>query len=854
MATLVLLAAATVAAQSLDRFNGFENGGVGDYDSVGAPAASITHRPAAAGDFGLSTAASAGSDSYAAVSLSAPAAVLTDGVWACVEVVPAGRRIRTWLSGSTPALQLLLRFDRRLELRTDVITIATTDAGVTLATCPSFSHLVVEYRAVGAGGTASISVDGITKTGPHNSTASLDATRIGPDDAVMQDAAIVWDDHAVALGADFPPQLRIAGVPVVAPLDVADGGFFSQWTRNNCAQAFDCVDERPADVVTTLSASTVNCASRCASTPPPRGSLRQHPRRQELPARYGATLAATVAVALRGNTQRAAATRARRRRDTAIILPLSVAGRSRTDSPTRPPAPLGSGPARRHRSAAQQAAAATTASSRRSCARSLSTPLAFPRRRRRTHRHGHRPSRRRRRRASRRRRRRPILRPQTPTLTDTPTLTPSDTPTLTPTHTPTATETASPSRTPTNTLTPTPTLTPTATETRTPTLTPTPSPTPSRTPTRTRRPRRRPSARRPHRPPSRCWWIADERLRRSLAGRLRTGPRHDTGDLGDTPFGRLQFRLRRHRHRSLPADHSHATSPTFTDGIAACASPPPPTRRRGCAIGSPTPRPPWSSCVLRSDRRLTAWSPSATAYRHATAVSHCPQYTRIEVQYRANGSGGKLEVRMNGVTEIDLSHQGNSSVSTTRIGADGGGAAPLLRWDDHTFSPGTRWPGAVGIVALRPTAQGFHRAWVGQGCDDPTECVDQRPPGTIEIVGTRRTRARLSASTTPPRAASTRRSSPPRCWLPHASHWTSPAPAGLFLRNGPCAFAAGSDHAPVEVNLGSCHRRPPPHRRDQPEHRRAVEPRRSRPTGDRDPPIADRHHDLRVAGHPRGAA
>jgi len=806
---LALATAAAVEAQSLDRFNGFETGSLGDYDSVGAPLATTMHRPGAAGDFGLSTAASAGSDSYASVAFSAPSAVLTDGIWACAETVPAGRRIRAWMSGSTPALQLLLRFDRRLELRTDLITIATTDEGVTLAMCPTFSHLVVEYKAVGAGGTASISVDGVTKGGTHNSGASLDATHIGPDDGVAQSAALVWDDHAVTLGLDYPPQLRIAGVPVVAPLAVADGGFFSQWSLNNCAQAFDCVDERPPDVVTTL--STQQASSRqslCFAGAAGRGVFGNILAVKTYVRGFGAPSPSGVAIALRGNTPACGGNSGTTSDGSTITLPISFAGRSRRD--TINPATgqawtlalldvtgvqleqvSGGNESFVTQVAREVAFDPAGFASPTPTHTATSTPTLTP-----TLTPTHTPS---------------LTPTATPTLTSTPTETPTETPTLTSTPTATRTLTSTPSLTPTetDTPTPTPTLTPTATLTATPTPTRTataththsPTATPSSTPTTTPSPTPTPSPTATQTPFALLvqrmngfegGWYGDYLPVPANTPRVSSTPHS-----GDFSFVSGDDASVRYLQTTL-----NTASTTFADGIWTCVEDTSNDTRRIRVWYNITASAPVVELLLRSDRRLTAMVGSVSPPITATAVALCPQYTRIETRYRASSAGGTLEVRLNGTTEIDVAHTSPGAIMTTRIGTDDGLAgAPLLRWDDHTFSPSTRWPGEVAIVALRPSAQGFYRDWGGQGCVDPTDCVNARPPGAAAIVGaTPGVRASFCIEDPADRGAT----APILATKLLVAARETPDivnTAGLFLRSGPCASAAATDYPATEVNI-----------------------------------------------------
>ena len=146
--------AATVVHQSagqgvpqLDRFNGFESGGAGDYVvGAGSPAGSVFHRVDAAGRFGLETAAAAGSSEYLEATLSAPTACSPTAIWACVESAPAvPRRIRSWMSGEDVVVEML---HRPRPPGAAAASTANRRAGqrATRRFCPDFSSMLFQYR------------------------------------------------------------------------------------------------------------------------------------------------------------------------------------------------------------------------------------------------------------------------------------------------------------------------------------------------------------------------------------------------------------------------------------------------------------------------------------------------------------------------------------------------------------------------------------------------------------------------------------------------------------------------------------------------------------------------------------
>jgi hypothetical protein len=253
--TLGALAAAGLAAvavrtagqaSELVRFNGFESGGAGDYATgAGSPLGSLTHRTDAAGRFGLQTAAGSGANEYVAFSLDDPATSFTDAIWACVETAPTmgARRVRSWMNGSTVVAQLVLTPSNQLQLTVNGVPVGS--ASTPVADCPQFSSVFVEYLK-GPGGSAALSVDGNRRSGSHFSSATIDGSRIGPDDGGADAVSLVWDDHGLVNGLTFPTSFRIAGLLPRVP--AADPNFFSPWTPDgSCVSAVTCTDEQPPD-------------------------------------------------------------------------------------------------------------------------------------------------------------------------------------------------------------------------------------------------------------------------------------------------------------------------------------------------------------------------------------------------------------------------------------------------------------------------------------------------------------------------------------------------------------------------------------------------------------------------------
>ena len=120
---------------------------------LGSPAPTTTSR---SGAFGILTSAGSGLDEYISTEFSASSPVFTDGIWACIETAPiGGRRIRSWLAGTVPVVELYLRPDSKLDLRILDVNVITSEE--TIATCPSFTHIEFEYLAIGSGGSFALS-------------------------------------------------------------------------------------------------------------------------------------------------------------------------------------------------------------------------------------------------------------------------------------------------------------------------------------------------------------------------------------------------------------------------------------------------------------------------------------------------------------------------------------------------------------------------------------------------------------------------------------------------------------------------------------------------------------------------
>lgn len=768
----------------LQRFNGFEGGGAGDYASVGAPSGSSTNR-GAAGSFGLETSAAGGAVEYVEAALEGAGDVVTDVIWACVGTAPSGgRRVRTWLSGATPTLQLILRFDRRLELRTNLITVATTPVGATVALCPAFSRIAVEYRADGdSDGMAAVEVNGVAVSGPHTSAADIDGTRIGPDVADPGAVSMIWDDHALVFGDTLPGELRIAAVPVVPAGNTADPLHFDEWAAApECTTVASCVSERPFDVDTTLTAETAGLRqSFCFAAAQAHGVFGEILAAKSLAVGRSNPAGAVLDLALRLNASACGGSSGATTGGAQRPLSGSFAGIERTDRANPATgdawstASLNSTELRLRLDDAIESdvtqvlrevafdvegfsppTPTTTPTSTRTA-----TPTASP---------TNTPS-------------------QTPTLTAT--TTPTDTPTDTPT--PTFTLTATHTETPTITSSPTRTVTPTETETPTPSA----SPTVTSTPSQTRTPTSTPSSTQTRTPTPTPFNLLLEQLsgfEAGWAGDYSFFPT-ETPPLiaGGAPSGDFLFESGVTGSAPYLQTSLRQAGNTFTDGIRACVVAGVDSTRRIRVWYGGNPAIPTVELRLRPDLRLSLIADDNTLVGvSASVLSSCPTYTRLAVQR----AGGILTLRVNDVPEVLGEVVETRQVERTRIGADLDTPHPRLRWDDHTFSPSARWPGDVAIVALSPAADGFHTAWATQGCAGRAACVAARPPAAGAVV-----------STTPNSSVSFCLDSPQELVdRPVLAIKTlvmareSPAvgqPAEIFHRSGACASPAGIDHAPA---------------------------------------------------------
>jgi hypothetical protein len=235
--------------------------------------------------------------------------------------------------------------------------------------------------------------------------------------------------------------------------------------------------------------------------------------------------------------------------------------------------------------------------------------------------------------------------------------------------------------TPTSTVTPTSTTTPTATQTFTPSLTP---------------------------------------VLRGLT-QMNGFEGGTAGDYSTFPTGFNAFITSPGRTGdfSLEAAHSSAAdfviaqlaqaSGVISDGIWACqvgSSGAQPRRIRGWLNAS-------SGTVvglfLNSDGRITLRVGTTDLGLTTTPLVGCAGgFTHYELQYANLAAGGTVELRVNGQTEITAAHTTTDLILRTRIGPDDTlPAPPSFRWVDHTFAPTDVWPGDLGIVGLRPNADGF---------------------------------------------------------------------------------------------------------------------------------------------------
>jgi hypothetical protein len=785
-------------SSDLDRFNGFESGGAGEYLTVGTPSGSSSHRPDAAGDFGLQTAAAAGVDEYAQVSLSAPAAMLTDGIWACVDTPPVGgaRRIRSWLSGPDVVVELTLNSNRQLQVIVNDEPVIVSSPPV--AQCPNFSSIVMQYSNSGA---ITLSVDGNQTSASHASTATLNATRIGPDDGAPRSVSVVWDDHGAVRDLTFPGALRIAGLVARPPSNPSDPNFRSEWPPSvGCANAVTCTDEQPPDNDTTFVSTATGGAmqSFCLQLSAPAGIFGNILAVKSLLQASPTATPASLSLQLRTNAQACGGGSSATSDPETIPLGAAYAGVTRVDTTV----PGGSSwtLAGLDRAALQVSLASgdnarVTQVIREIAFDSFGFPSPTP----------------------------TVTLTPTPTVTATPsatftvtaTFTPSATATRTPTKTPEPTDTRTPSATSTasftRTITPTPSITATVTitsfasptgtasSTRTASSTPSVTSTPSATSSPTASGTVTPTV--PSRQIARAsgfesGWKGDYATFPDGTGlKMVTGAANvRSGEYAaELPAQGVPFAS------SLEVSLPEASS-TFTDGIWACFS--------STVMGAPQRIRQWSGAVpdvvglwLLANARLELRVDQQPLGVSNTPLSVCPTYTHIEVQYRSLNAQAAARLRINGVVEIDEDHFSFGTVRDTHIGNDVGtvGAA-TLHWDDHTFATGTVLPGDLSIVGVLPGADGFYGSgWSRDNCSAGPlfPCVDARPPDFGTVISHNEANERVSfclddapAGIAEPivgvkMLASVRE-------IPSRS-----STGGLFLRTGGCANAAATDHPEV---------------------------------------------------------
>jgi len=754
--------AAIIAHQSsgqgspeLDLFNGFESGGPGDYViRAGSPSGSMFHRLDAAGHYGLETAAGVGTSEYVEAIFSAPTAMLTDGIWACVETPPAAtRRIRSWLSDDNIVIDLLLPPNRQPTLRINGVPIAGGSPAIAL--CPNFSSIVVQYRNSANGGTIALVVDGSPRIDTHTSNAMLTSTFIGTDDSVNQPIGIVWDDHAMLPALTFPGALRIAGLVPRAPTDPTDPSFRNEWTTAGaCASAPLCTDEQPPDGEATRVVTTTTGAAQqfCFQNAGLAGVFGDILAVKTLATARTTNFTSALDLATRFNAKACGSPTTGLTTDPLTLqLPPTYAGLARVD--TAPPG-MSEWMLSTLNTAAFQASLSSGTEGR---ITQVVREVAFD---------------------------------TFGFASPTPTVTPTSTPTTTPTRTATFTSTATPTATRTATATPTVTSTFTATFTATATRTVTNTPTITLTPTATGTPTNTPELRQLARANGfEAGWEGDYAV--SPAGtNASVVPFPRTGMFAlEAPFpGAARFLT---ATLSLP---SH----TFTDGIWVCfdSTLTAPDRRIrhwfGASMGTVEL---WIQADARLDLRVAGISTGVTAQ----PLTACPTYTHIEVQYRDSIAGGVIIMRMDDEEVIHQNHSVPQTITQTRIGIDeGAGSAPNLRWDDHTFSAGTVWPGDLGIVGLAPTAEGFYDDWSRQNCSAPGfNCVNNRPPDLDAALFSNQQGKRVSFCYGDPLDVGATPAIVGVKTVIAAREDNDLGPGGIFLRTGGCNVPSGDDQATV---------------------------------------------------------
>jgi hypothetical protein len=718
-------------ASELVRFNGFESGGAGDYATgAGGPLGSMMHRADAAGRFGLQTAAGSGANEFVAFSLDDPVTSFTDAIWACVETAPTmgARRVRSWMNGNTVVAQLVLTPSNQMLLTVNGVPVGS--ASTPVADCPQFSSVFVEYLK-GPGGSAALTVDGNRRSGTHFSSATIDGSRIGPDDGGVDAVSLVWDDHGLVNGLTFPTSFRIAGLLPRAP--AADPNFLSQWTPGGgCASAVSCTDEQPPDGDGTFMTSGAIGAAQmfCLDKAAAGGVFGTIVATKDLYAARTTGASADVDLRLRTNALACGGSGGSLSDPTSVNLAGAYSGVTRIDF-SNPATGLTWTLADVSNSAATIAFSGGSAARVSQVVREVAfdtfgfaspTPTNTP--------------------------------TATPTATFTPTAsftptetnTPTGTPTRTPTVTPTPTDTATPTFTPTRTLTPTvtftPTITPTptitatftatfsATPTRTPTFTATATATITGTATRTNSPS-------PTLTPILRGLTRANGFEGGWAGDYSVVPQGSnaavTGQFGEPRTG--DFALEAAVPNAARYIFTSLLAPTsvFTDSIYACF---PDTigqggkRRIRHWFGLSAQQPVVELFILPDARLQLMVGGNTLIGTSGLPLSPCPTYSHVEVQYRAQGSGGTAALRLDGA-EVSGTHDDPDPILTVRVGPDDTASnPPRLRWTITPSRPTPAWPGDLGIISLDATADGFWNAWSLQNCIGPNKfpCVGQRPP------------------------------------------------------------------------------------------------------------------------------
>jgi hypothetical protein len=236
----------TPILRGLTRANGFEGGWAGDYSVVpqgtNAAVTSQFGEPRT-GDFALE-AAVPNAARYIFTSLLAPTSVFTDSIYACFpDTIGQGgaRRIRHWygLSRQQPVVELYILPDARLQLMVGGDTLIGT-SGLPLSPCPTYSHVEVQYRAQGLGGTAALRLDGAEVAGTHNDPDPILTVTIGPDDTASNPPRLRWDDPIFSTNA-------VARRSRHRLVDATADGSWNAWSLQNCIgpNKFPCVGQRP---------------------------------------------------------------------------------------------------------------------------------------------------------------------------------------------------------------------------------------------------------------------------------------------------------------------------------------------------------------------------------------------------------------------------------------------------------------------------------------------------------------------------------------------------------------------------------------------------------------------------------